>query len=214
MSDCIRCGNCCCGITFHFHDEDLERTMRNFGFDRPIGADQPMTALVRKEGPEDITITFLTKCRNLLEGFPEAEGAMCAIYHLRPKICRDFPQYEEQLNYMPRCGYKGTLDRKTKEVPKPAYEEEPITMLRGIISKKYGSVTEMCIKENVSHFDLYQVLGRCQAISQSMLQQLNILLEQDISDYFDSCGLIKKPEFIFSGDLKEREKSSDDGTEN
>jgi hypothetical protein len=64
--------------------------------------------------------------------------------------------------------------------------------LREAISKKYGSIHAMARQEGISHPDLYSMLGRRKAASKPLIKRLSLALGQDVSDYFDSRGMLRE----------------------
>ena len=64
--------------------------------------------------------------------------------------------------------------------------------LRESINKKYGSVHAMARKEGIPHPDLYSMLGRRKAASKPLIERLTLALGEDVSDCFDSRGMLRE----------------------
>jgi Fe-S-cluster containining protein len=116
MGDCIRCGNCCQDVRLAESPDLLEKAYGYWKKTKQIDPNfseiyliYPMLTFLFEEPDADLPYHY--RCKHYSIGSDGLPG--CSIHPIRPRMCRDFPYYEdvthlqEEENISPYegCGY-------------------------------------------------------------------------------------------------------------
>ncbi len=116
MGDCIRCGKCCQDVRLAEPPDLLEKAYGFWKKSKQIDPNfseiyliYPMLTFLFEEQDSDLPYHY--RCKHYSFGTDGLPG--CSIHHVRPRMCRDFPFYEdvshlqEEENISPYegCGY-------------------------------------------------------------------------------------------------------------
>ena len=116
MGDCIRCGNCCQDVRLAESPDLLEKAYGYWKKTKQIDPNfseiyliYPMLTFLFEEPDADLPYHY--RCKHYSTGSDGLPG--CSIHPIRPRMCRDFPYYEdvthlqEEENISPYegCGY-------------------------------------------------------------------------------------------------------------
>jgi len=116
MGDCIRCGSCCQDVRLAEQPELLEKAYYYWKKTKQIDPEfseiyliYPMLVFLYENSKEDLPYHY--RCKHYTadqSGLPA-----CSIHEIRPRMCRDFPYYEdvehlakeESISPYEGCGY-------------------------------------------------------------------------------------------------------------